>query len=71
MRVFVDPREPIFIIVVKFEKASQPIAIEDFTEYKYNKEENAMYIKIKDETYLPESTAKTMGNRRKRKNTAA
>lgn len=54
MKVFVDPREPVFIIVVKFEKAASPITIEDFTEYKYNKEENATYIRVKDETYLPE-----------------
>lgn len=54
MKVFVDPREPVFIIVVKFEKAAPPITIEDFTEIKYDKNENATYIRVKDETYLPE-----------------
>lgn len=54
MKVFMDPREPVFIIVVKFEKAASPITIDDFTEYEYNKEENNIYIRVKDETYLPE-----------------
>ncbi|MBZ2166133.1 methanogenesis marker 17 protein [Methanobacterium spitsbergense] len=54
LRVYVDPREPIFIIVVKLEKASQPIVIDDFAEYKFNKEGNEMFIKINDETYLPD-----------------
>ncbi|MBI5681047.1 MAG: methanogenesis marker 17 protein [Methanobacterium sp.] len=54
MKVFVDPREPVFIIVVKFKKAASPITIDDFTEYKYDKNENKIYIKVKDETYLPE-----------------
>jgi putative methanogenesis marker protein 17 len=54
LRVYVDPREPLFIIVVKLEKASQPVVIEDFTEYEFNKAGNEMFIKIKDETYLPD-----------------
>ena len=54
LRVYVDPREPIFIIVVRLEKASKPVVIEDFTEYEFNKAGNEMFIKIKDETYLPE-----------------
>ncbi len=54
MKVFTDPREPVFIIVVKYEKAASPITIDDFTEYEYNKEENNIYIRVKDETYLPE-----------------
>jgi putative methanogenesis marker protein 17 len=54
LRVYVDPREPLFIIVVRLEKASKPVVIEDFTEYEFNKAGNEMFIKIKDETYLPE-----------------
>jgi putative methanogenesis marker protein 17 len=54
LRVYVDPREPLFIIVVKLEKASKPVVIEDFTEYEFNKAGNEMFIKIKDETYLPD-----------------
>jgi putative methanogenesis marker protein 17 len=54
LRVYVDPREPLFIIVVKLEKASPPVVIEDFTEYEFNKAGNEMFIKIKDETYLPD-----------------
>ncbi len=54
MKVFTDPREPVFIIAVKYEKAASPITIDDFTEYEYKKEENNLYIRVKDETYLPE-----------------
>jgi putative methanogenesis marker protein 17 len=54
MKVFTDPREPVFIIVIKYEKAASPVTIDDFTEYAYNKEENNIFIRVKDETYLPE-----------------
>jgi putative methanogenesis marker protein 17 len=54
MKVFIDPREPVFIIAVKYEKAASPITVDDFTEYKYNQNENTTYIRVKDETYLPE-----------------
>ncbi len=54
MKVFTDPREPVFIIVVKYEKAASPITINDFTEYEYKKEEDKIYMRVKDETYLPE-----------------
>ena len=54
LRVFVDPREPLFIIVVKFEKAASPIMLEDLAEYEYDKQANEVFIRIKDETYLPE-----------------
>jgi putative methanogenesis marker protein 17 len=54
LRVYVDPREPLFIIVVRMESASPPILIEDFAELEFNKSGNEMFIKIKDETYLPD-----------------
>jgi len=54
LRVYVDPREPLFIIVVKLEKASAPITVDDFAEYEFNKQGNEMFIKINDETYLPD-----------------
>ncbi|MEN6294136.1 MAG: methanogenesis marker 17 protein [Methanobacterium sp.] len=54
MKVFADPREPVFIIVVKYEKAASPITIDDLAEYEYKKDENNLYIRVKDETYLPE-----------------
>jgi len=54
MKVFVDPREPVFIIAVKYEKTASPVTIDDFTEYKYDKNENVTYIRVKNETYLPE-----------------
>jgi putative methanogenesis marker protein 17 len=54
MKVFADPREPVFIIVVEYEKAASPITIDDLAEYEYKKDENNLYIRVKDETYLPE-----------------
>jgi len=54
LRVYVDPREPLFIIVVRMESASPPVLIEDFAELEFNKAGNEMFIKIKDETYLPD-----------------
>lgn len=54
MKVFIDPREPVFIIAVKIEKAAPPIVVDDFTEYEYKREEDKTYIRVKDETYLPE-----------------
>lgn len=53
MRVFVDPREPVFIIAIKVEKTASPIALEDLAVYEYDKEEDTTTIRIKDETYLP------------------
>ncbi|CDG65383.1 MAG: hypothetical protein PWQ15_326 [Methanobacterium sp.] len=54
VQIYVDPREPVFIIVVKYEKAAPPVVLEDFAEYKYDPEANEGFIKIKDENYLPE-----------------
>lgn len=53
MRVFVDPREPVFIIAVMVEKTAKPVLIEDFATYSYDPEENVTNIRIGDETYLP------------------
>ncbi|NYB51941.1 MAG: methanogenesis marker 17 protein [Methanobacteriaceae archaeon] len=54
VRVYVDPREPVFIIAVQYLKTSPPVVIEDFTEYEYEPEANEAFIRIKDEKYLPE-----------------
>ena len=54
LKVFVDPREPVFIIAIKYAKAASPIKIEDFTDYEYDETENITYIRVRDETYLPE-----------------
>ncbi len=54
LKVYVDPREPVFIIAIKYLQAASPITIDDFAEYKYDQNENATYIRVKDETYLPE-----------------
>lgn len=53
MRVFVDPREPVFIIAVMVERTAKPVLIEDFATYSYDAEENVTNIRIGDETYLP------------------
>lgn len=58
MRIFVDPREPVFIIAIRAEKTTKPIFIEDFTTLEYDPEEDKTLIRIKDETYLPELVAK-------------
>lgn len=58
LRVYIDPREPLFIIGVIYEKAAPPVFLEDITEYEYNKEANEVFLRIKDETYLPELLAK-------------
>ena len=70
LRVYVDPREPLFIIVVKLEKASNPVVIEDFTEYEYNKAGNEMFIKIKDEKYLPDLLEKLWEREGRKENTS-
>jgi len=54
VRVYVDPREPVFIIAVEYLKTAPPVVMEDFAEYKYDKEANEAFIKIKNENYLPE-----------------
>ena len=54
LRIFADPREPIFIIVVKFARAASPIYLEDMAIQEYDKEENKLHLRITDETYLPE-----------------
>lgn len=54
IQIYVDPREPVFIIVVQYEKTSPPVVMEDFAEYEYDAEANEAFIKIKDENYLPE-----------------
>ena len=54
LRVYVDPREPVFIIVVQFEKTAPPVVLEDFAEYEYDSEANEAFIRIKNENYLPQ-----------------
>ena len=56
--MYVDPREPVFIIVLSYEKAAPDVYLEDFTEYEYDKESNEAFLRIKDEKYLPELLGK-------------
>ncbi len=58
LRVYADPREPVFIIVISYEKTAPAVYLEDFTEYEYDKESNEAFLRIKDENYLPELLAK-------------
>lgn len=53
MRVFVDPRDPVFIMAVLVDKTSKNVLIEDFANYKYDSEVDQTSIRIRDETYLP------------------
>ncbi|HTX60690.1 MAG TPA: methanogenesis marker 17 protein [Methanobacterium sp.] len=54
LRVYVDPREPVFIIVISYEKTAPPVRLLDFAEYEKDRAANEVFLKIKDETYLPE-----------------
>jgi putative methanogenesis marker protein 17 len=51
--IYVDPREPVFIIIVQLLKTSSPVLLEDFASYKYDQEANEVFIRINDEKYLP------------------
>jgi putative methanogenesis marker protein 17 len=54
VRIYIDPREPVFIIALQYLKTAPPVVMEDFAEYKYDTEANEAFIKIKNEKYLPE-----------------
>lgn len=58
LRAYVDPREPIFIIVVVYERTSPPVKLTDFAEYEHDKGVNEVFLRIKDETYLPQLLSK-------------
>ncbi|HOI70781.1 MAG TPA: methanogenesis marker 17 protein [Methanobacterium sp.] len=58
LRVYVDPREPLFIIVVSYEKTSPPVSLMDIAEYDKDRQANEVFLKIRDETYLPELLSK-------------
>ncbi|OED30557.1 methanogenesis marker 17 protein [Methanosphaera sp. WGK6] len=51
IKIFIEPREPIFIGVVKLEKASTPIYLNDIASYKL--EENVLKITVENEDYTP------------------
>ncbi|MCC7551684.1 MAG: methanogenesis marker 17 protein [Methanobacterium sp.] len=54
VRIYIDPREPVFIIALQYMKTAPPVVLEDFAEYEYDAEANETFIRIKDENYLPE-----------------
>lgn len=54
VRIYIDPREPVFIIALQYLKTAPPVLLEDFTEYEHDPEANETFIRIKDEKYLPE-----------------
>lgn len=58
LRVYVDPREPLFIIVISYEKTAPVVRLTDFAEYEYNRQAHEVFLRIKDETYLPELISK-------------
>ena len=51
VKLFIDPRDALFIGVVKLEKASQPVYLTDMASYTI--EDNVLKIKIENENYLP------------------
>jgi putative methanogenesis marker protein 17 len=57
LRVYIDPREPIFIIVITYEKTAPAVKLIDFAEIERDKTAHEVFIRIKDETYLPELLA--------------
>lgn len=52
-RIFIDPRDPLFIIALKISKAARPVYIDEVAEYHFNKEKTQIKIKINNENYLP------------------
>jgi putative methanogenesis marker protein 17 len=54
VRIYIDPRDPIFIIAIQYQKTAPPVLLDDFAEYKYDAEANEVFIRIEDENYLPE-----------------
>ena len=52
IKIFIEPREALFIGVVKLEKASQPVYLDDMASYKT--EDGILKIHIDNENYLPD-----------------
>lgn len=52
IKIFIDPRDAIFICAVKLEKASTPVYLDDIASYKY--EDGILKIRIDDENYIPD-----------------
>jgi len=54
IQIYIDPREPVFIIALQYLKTAPPVLMEDIAEYKFDKEANETFLQIKDEKYLPD-----------------
>lgn len=52
IKIFIEPREALFIGVVKLEKASQPIYLTDMAKHKT--EDGILKITVENENYLPD-----------------
>ena len=52
IKIFIDPREALFIGVVKLEKASQPVYLKDMASYKM--ENGILKILVDNENFLPD-----------------
>ncbi len=52
IKIFIDPRDAIFIIAVKLDKTSYKIYLDDMASYKYDK--GLLKIQVKNENYLPD-----------------
>ncbi len=53
MRVFVDPKEVVFILAIKMDKTSNFTTLGDVTNIEYDKEIDKTIIRVSDENYLP------------------
>lgn len=54
LRVYADPREPVFIVVINYEKTAPALSLLDIAEYEKDRKANEIFLTIKDENYLPE-----------------
>ncbi|MGL6298723.1 MAG: methanogenesis marker 17 protein [Methanobacteriaceae archaeon] len=53
MRVFVDPAEVVFIIVMQMDRTAPNVMLSEVATYKYDKNSNETTISLKEEKYLP------------------
>ncbi|MDR0901003.1 MAG: methanogenesis marker 17 protein [Methanobrevibacter sp.] len=67
MKVFVDPKEVVFILAMKMDRTSNTTTLNDVADISYNKSENQTTIRVNDENYLP-NILKILWNKKGREN---
>ena len=53
VKVYVDPKEVVFILAMKLDKTSSFTPLSDVATVKYDKEDDKTVIRVNDEKYLP------------------